>query len=141
MLELLKNIGLGIFVNGNLKVVKTFLPTADPEIEWLYLMTDPCFTTNKLQLVNGKIYAGVTYGQNVALSDDVTLTGKVYADDEITWGMYMDVPSKALVSFDRDLTNPTVLYNVVSETSSAPQSFNFVIFFKFPICRLTKIFA
>lgn len=112
-------------VNGNLKAIKSFLPTVDSEIVDQYFWFEPQFTPKKLALVNGQIYVSAAYSEDSKLSDDMTLKGNAFYSEEM-WCM-MDVPSFALISFDRDLTNPAILYNVVSETSSAPQSFNFVV--------------
>lgn len=106
--------------NGNLKAVKAIVPEINIDLQMEALMSDIMYfpepmdtyiLPNQIEKAGDSIYVSVSYTSIEKISDNLTLTGKVLN----VWDfMYMDITSAAIISFDLNLTDAALVYDVAT---------------------------
>ncbi len=119
--------------SGNLKAVRTVIPTANKEMtanpSYMAGIIDLNFTPNKIQVSGSKVYLSARYTGDVTI-DAMSWKGSYYT----AWGVYvLEAPAVGILAVDAsDLSNATNVANLymkenLSEIMSAPESVRFTV--------------
>ena len=119
--------------SGKLLASKVIVPELDEELvnSFMYFPEgdDTYFKPSQVQLDGEKVYLSAKYSAVNKLSDALTLNGSAVNVFDF---MYMDIASMAIVSFDTNLENPELVYDVktseaLSYNQMEPTSLTFTV--------------